>query len=115
MMRAVTGARFFVPETIYNQRRINLFENATYVAKHYVRLILCFEFDKKLISEFRLEYKAVNMTIWEFFESQKHRVGYNVQWFNYVEAAFTLDEEKAIKIFFDPTKKLNLLQELYFI
>ena len=46
----------------------------------------------------------------------KNRTGYTVQWFNYVENALTLDEEKAIKkIYFDPTKSLNLLQESYFI
>ena len=39
-----------------------------------------------------------------------------MQWFNYVEDAFILDKEKAIKkIYFDPTKRLNLLQESYFI
>ena len=49
-------------------------------------------------------------------EPPKNRTGYTVQWFNYVENALTLDEEKAIKkIYFDPTKSLNLLQESYFI
>ena len=38
-----------------------------------------------------------------------------MQWFNYVENAFILDKEKAIKkIYFDPTKRLNLLQESNF-
>ena len=46
----------------------------------------------------------------------KNRTGYTVQWFNYVENALILDEEKAIKkIYFDPTKSLNLFQESYFI
>ena len=49
-------------------------------------------------------------------EPPKNRTGYTVQWFNYVENALILDEEKAIKkIYFDPTKSLNLLQESYFI
>ena len=49
-------------------------------------------------------------------EPPKNRTGYTVQWFNYVENALTLDEEKAIKkIYFDPTNCLNLLQESYFI
>ena len=39
-----------------------------------------------------------------------------MQWFNYAEDAFVLDEEKDIKkIYFDPTKRLNLLQESYSI
>ena len=46
MMRAVPGARFFVPVTIYNKRRINFLKNATFVAKYNVRLILGFDFDK---------------------------------------------------------------------
>ena len=49
MMRAVPGARFFVPETMYNQRRINFFKNTTFVAKCDVRLILGFDFDEKEI------------------------------------------------------------------
>ena len=45
-----------------------------------------------------------------------NRVGYIVQWFNYIEDAFILDKEKAIKkIYFDPTGRLNLLQKSYFI
>ena len=66
MIRAVRGARFFVPETIYNQRRINVLKNVTFVAKHDVRLILGFGFDEKSIDEFRLENEAANMTIWDF-------------------------------------------------
>ena len=66
VMRAVPGTRFFVPETLYNQRRINIFKNATFVGKHYVRLILAFDFDEKSIYEFRLENEAVNTTIWDF-------------------------------------------------
>ena len=66
MMRAVPGARFFVPETIYNQRRINFLKNTTFVAKYNVRLILGFDFDEKSIYEFRLEHEVVNMTIWDF-------------------------------------------------
>ena len=37
-MRAVPGARFFVPEIIYNKKRINFFKNATFIAKHDVSL-----------------------------------------------------------------------------
>ena len=49
-------------------------------------------------------------------EPPKNRTGYTVQWFNFVENALILDEEKAIKKnYFDPTKSLNLLQESYFI
>ena len=66
MMRVVPGARFFVSETIYNQRRINFLKNVTFVAKHDVRLILGFGFDEKSIYEFRPENEAVNMTIWDF-------------------------------------------------
>ena len=66
MMRSAPGARFFVPETIYNQRRINFLKNATFVAKYNVRLILGFDFDEKSIYEFRLEHEVVNMTIWDF-------------------------------------------------
>ena len=130
MMRAVPGARFFVPETIYNQKRINFLKNVTFVAKYDVRLILGFDFDEKSIYEFRLKNETVNMTIWDFslpffrikgrglyfdqfrffcegtpsqykkiIEPPKNRAGYIVQWFNYVEDAFILDEEKAIKKF----------------
>ena len=66
MMRAVPGARLFVPETIYDQRKINLLKNVTFVAKYGVRLILGFNFDEKSIYEFRLENETVNMTIWDF-------------------------------------------------
>ena len=52
----------------------------------------------------------------KIIEPPNDRVRYIVQWFNYVENAFILDEEKVIKkIYFDPTKRLNLLQEPYFI
>ena len=44
IMRAVPGTRLFVPETIYNQSRIKFFKNATFEAKHNVRLILGFDF-----------------------------------------------------------------------
>ena len=66
IVRTVLGARFFVPETIYNQRRINFLRNATFVAKYNVRLILDFDFDEKSIYEFRLENEAVNMRTWDF-------------------------------------------------
>ena len=55
MMRVVPGTRFFVPETIYNQRRINFLKTATLVGKYDVRLILGFDFNEKSIYEFRLE------------------------------------------------------------
>ena len=49
-------------------------------------------------------------------EPPKNRTGCTVQWFNYAENALILDEEKAIKkIYFDPIKSLNLLQESSFI
>ena len=145
-IRAVPGARFFVPETIYNERRINFFKNTTLVAKYDVRLVLGLDFNEKSIYEFRLKNETVNMTIWDFslpffrikgrglyfdefryfwgtpsqykkiIKPPKHRAGYIVQWFNYVEDAFILDEEKAIrKIYFDLTMRLNVLQESYFI
>ena len=66
MIRVVPGTRFFVPETIYNQRRINFLKNTTFVAKHDVMLILGFDFNEKLIYELRLENEVVNMTIWDF-------------------------------------------------
>ena len=66
MVKAVPGSRFFVPETVYNQRRTNFLKNATFVAKHDVRLILGFDFNEQSIYEFRLENEAVNMTIWDF-------------------------------------------------
>ena len=130
MMKAVPGARLFVPETIYNQRRRNFLKNATFVAKHEVRLILGFDFNEKSIYELRLENEALNMTIWDlslpffgikgrglyfdqfrFFcegtpsqykkiiKPPKNRAGYIVQWFNYVEHSFIVDEEKAIRKF----------------
>ena len=130
MMRAIPGARFFVPETIYNHKRINFLKNATFVAKHDERLILGFDFNEKSIYEFRLENEAANVTIWDFsllffkikgrgiyfaqfrlfcegapsqyreiIEPPKNKAGYILQWFNYVEDALILDEEKAIKKF----------------
>ena len=66
MIRAVPGARVFVPETIYNERRINFIKNATIVAKYNLSPILGFDFDDKSVYEFRLKNKAVNMTIWGF-------------------------------------------------
>ena len=48
-IRVVPGARFFVPETIYNERRTNFLKNAD------VRLVLGLDFDEKLIYEFRLK------------------------------------------------------------
>ena len=52
IMRAVPGARYFVPEGIYNERRRNVLKNATSVAKYDVRLILGLDFDEKSIYEF---------------------------------------------------------------
>ena len=66
MMRAVPGARFFVLEAIYNKKRIKFFKNATFVAKHDVRLFLGFDFNEKSIHGFRLENEAGHMTIWDF-------------------------------------------------
>ena len=66
MMRAVPGARFFVLEAIYSKKRIKFFKNATFVAKHDVRLFLGFDFNEKSIHGFRLENEAVHMTIWDF-------------------------------------------------
>ena len=37
MIRVVPGTRFFVPETIYNQRRINFLKTATLVGKYDVK------------------------------------------------------------------------------
>ena len=52
----------------------------------------------------------------KLIELPNNMVGYIAQWFNYVEDTFILDEEKTIKNFyFDPTKRLNLLQESYLI
>ena len=51
----------------------------------------------------------------KIIEPPKNRAGYIMQWFTYAEDAFILDEEKAIKNYFNPTKRLNLLQESYFI
>ena len=117
----VPGTRFFVLVTIYNERRTNFLKNAAFVAKYDVRLVLGPDFDEKSICEFRLKNETVNMTIFKikgrglyfdqfrFFcegalsqykkiiDSPKTKAGYIVQWLNYVEDAFILDEEKAIK------------------
>ena len=129
-IRVVPGTRFFVPEKMYNERRQNVLKNASFVAKHDVRLILGFDFDEKSIYEFKLKKERVNMIIWGFslpffrikgrglnfdqfkffcegassqyknlIEPPRNRAGYIVQWFNYVDYAFILDEEKAIKKF----------------
>ena len=134
-MRAVPGARFFVPEGIYNERRRNFLKNTTFVAKYDLRLILGLDFNEKSIYEFRLKNETVNITIWDFslpffrlkgrslnfdqfrffyegtqsqykilIEPPSNRVGYILQWFNYVEDAFIIDEEKAIK-------KITLIQQ----
>ena len=63
---AVPGTRLFVPEKIYDEGKQNFFKNIIFVAKHNVRLILGFNFDKKSICEFRLKNKTINMTIWDF-------------------------------------------------
>ena len=117
---------------MHNERRQNFLKNSTFVAKHDVRLILGFHFDEKSIYEFKLKNGTANMTIWDFslpffrikgrglnfdffckgaplqyknlIEPPRNRVGHIVQWFNYVEDAFVLDEEKAIK-------KINLIQQ----
>ena len=65
-IRAVPGTRFFVPEKIYDKIRQNLLKNTTFVANYDVSLILGFDFDEKLIYEFRLKNETVNMTIWDF-------------------------------------------------
>ena len=41
----------------------NFLNNATFVAKNNVRLILEFDFDEKSIYEFRLKNETVNMAI----------------------------------------------------
>ena len=65
-IRAAPSTRFFVPKIRYNVRRQNVLKKATFVAKHYVRLIVGFDFDEKIINEFRIKNKTVNMTIWDF-------------------------------------------------
>ena len=50
-IRAVPGARFFVPETIYNERRTIFFKNTTFAAKYDVRLVLGLDFDKKSMKQ----------------------------------------------------------------
>ena len=49
-----------------------------------------------------------NITMQKNSQTSKNGMGYIVQWFNYVEDAFILDEEKVFK-------RLKLLQESYFI
>ena len=66
--------------------------------------------------QFKFFCEGVPSQYKEIIEPPNNRLRYIVQWFNYVEDAFILDEEKAIKkIYFDPRKKLNLLQESYLI
>ena len=65
-MRVVPGTRFFLPKTMYNERRTNLFKNATFIAKYNVRLILGFDFNEKSTYEFKLKKQTVSMTIWNF-------------------------------------------------
>ena len=115
---------------IYNERRQNFLQNATFVAKRNVRLILGLDFKEKSIYEFRLKNGTFNMTVWDFslllfrikgrclnfdhfkffcegapsqyknlIEPPNKRVRYIVQWLNYIEDTFILDEEKAIKKF----------------
>ena len=98
MMRAVPGARLFVPETIYNQRKINLLKNVTFVAKYDVRLILGFNFDEKSIYEFRLENETVNMTIWDF----------SLPFFRIKEEVYILTNlDFFVKVSHQNTKKIN--------
>ena len=65
-IRAALGTRFFVSKIRYNVRRQNVLKKAAFVAKHYVRLIVGFDFDEKIINEFRIKNKTVNMTICDF-------------------------------------------------
>ena len=77
---------------------------------------------------FRIKRRGLYYDQFEFFckrapsqykkiiEPPKNRTGYIVQWFNYMEDAAILDAEKAIKkVYFNPKKRLKLLQEPYFI
>ena len=66
IIRAVPGNRFFVPETIYHEKRTNFLKNVTLVAKYDIMLVLGLDFDEKSIYEFRLKNETVNMTIWDF-------------------------------------------------
>ena len=98
MMRAVPGARLFVPETIYNQRKINLLKNVTFVAKYDERLILGFNLDEKSIYEFRLENETVNMTIWDF----------SLPFFRIKEEVYILTNlDFFVKVSHQNTKKIN--------
>ena len=102
MTRAVPGARLFVPETIYNQRKINLLKNVTFIAKYDVRLILGFNFDEKSIYEFRLENEIVNMTIWDF----------SLPFFRIKEEVYILTNlDFFVKVFHQNTKKKSNLQK----
>ena len=59
--------------------------------------------------------KTPHHNVKKIIKPPKNRARYIVLWFNYVEDAFNLDEEKSIKkIYFDPTKRLNLLQKSSF-
>ena len=58
-IKAVPGTRYFVPGKICNKRRQNFFKNATFAVRYDVRLILGFDFDEKLIYEFRLKNETV--------------------------------------------------------
>ena len=66
--------------------------------------------------QFRLFCNGTSSQYKKIIEPPKNRAGCILQWFNYVEDPFIIDEEKVIKFFYlDPTKRLNLLQESYFI
>ena len=66
--------------------------------------------------QFRFLCKGTPSQYKKIIESPKNKAGYILQWFNYVEDAFILDEENIIKRnCFDPIKRLNLLQESHFI
>ena len=66
--------------------------------------------------QFKIFFEGAPSQYKKIIESLKSKAGYIVQWFNYVEDAFILNEEKATKKFyFDSTKRLNLLQETYII
>ena len=49
-------------------------------------------------------------------ELPRNKVGYDIQNISYKKDLLVLNEEKEIiKLYFDPTKRLNLLQESYFV
>ena len=78
-----------------------------------------------LLPFFKIKGRGLNFNQFNFFgkgapsqyknliEPPRNRSGYIVQWHNYVEDALILEKEKAIKNYFDPTNRLNLLQESY--